>query len=143
MANQISVCGLSLILALAAGCAKKSEGGEHAAATAAPAQAEPAAPVVADPAAEARSLFKARCVVCHGESGKGDGPGAAALNPKPRDYSDAAWQASVTDEQIKKTILFGGAAIGKSPNMPGNPDLEAKPAVVDELVKRVRSFKSQ
>src|SRR5687767_6078811 len=31
---------------------------------------------------EAKKLFKARCVVCHGQNGKGDGPGAAALNPK-------------------------------------------------------------
>src|SRR5262245_1347901 len=25
------------------------------------------------------------CTACHGDSGKGDGPGAAALNPKPAD----------------------------------------------------------
>jgi mono/diheme cytochrome c family protein len=127
---------------LAAGCAKKSEGTEQPAATAAPVQAEPAAPPAEDPAAEARSLFKSRCVVCHGETGKGDGPGAAALNPKPRDYTDPAWQTSVTDESIQKAIVEGGAAVGKSPNMPGNPDLEGKTAVLAELVKRVRSFKA-
>ena len=27
------------------------------------------------------------CVICHGNEGKGDGPGAAALNPKPADFS--------------------------------------------------------
>ena len=27
------------------------------------------------------------CAVCHGNEGKGDGPGAAALNPKPADFS--------------------------------------------------------
>jgi hypothetical protein len=36
---------------------------------------------------------------------------------------------------------MGGAAVGKSPAMPGNPDLQAKPAVVKELVKLVRAFK--
>ncbi len=87
-------------------------------------------------------LFKTRCVPCHGAGGKGDGPGAAALNPKPRNYTDPTWQASVTDEQIKKTILYGGAAVGKSPNMPANPDLEGKPEL-DGLVQVVREFKGK
>jgi mono/diheme cytochrome c family protein len=88
----------------------------------------------------AKETFDTRCAACHGTSGKGDGPGAASLNPKPRDYTDKAWQASVTDEQIKKTILLGGAAVGKSPIMPGSPDLDSKPEVVDGLVKIVRGF---
>lgn len=90
--------------------------------------------------AEAKEMFASRCAPCHGASGKGDGPGAAALNPKPRDYTDAAWQKSVTDEQLKKTIVMGGAAVGKSPIMPGSPDLESKPEVVGALVKLVRDF---
>ena len=127
---------------IAVGCAKKPDASQQAAPAEPAAQATAAAVAAApDPAMEARTLFKTRCAVCHGESGKGDGPGAAALNPKPRDYTDATWQGSVTDEQIHKTILFGGAAVGKSPNMPGNPDLEGKDAVVDSLVKVVRSFK--
>src|SRR5262245_39787433 len=89
---------------------------------------------------EAKEMFNSRCAPCHGTSGKGDGPGAAALNPKPRDYTDAAWQKSVTDEQLKKTIVMGGAAVGKSPIMPGSPDLESKPEVVNGLVKLVRDF---
>lgn len=92
--------------------------------------------------AAAREVFNARCSACHGTSGHGDGPGAAALNPKPRNYTDKAWQTSVTDEQIKKTILYGGAAVGKSPIMPASPDLDAKPEVVDGLVKIVRGFGS-
>lgn len=92
--------------------------------------------------AAAREVFNARCSACHGTSGHGDGPGAAALNPKPRNYTDKAWQASVTDEQIKKTILYGGAAVGKSPIMPASPDLDAKPELVDGLVKIVRGFGS-
>jgi mono/diheme cytochrome c family protein len=140
MSFQRCLVGSSLVVALAIGCSKKPEATEHTEQAPA-AVATPSAAPADDPAREARTLFKTRCVVCHGEDGKGDGPGAAALNPKPRDYTDAAWQASVTDEQIHKTIVFGGAAVGKSPNMPANPDLESKPAVVDELVKRVRSFK--
>lgn len=141
MSLKIRLVAPCFALLAVLGCSKKeapAPEAEPAAAAPAPAAAAPAAE---DPAREARNLFKTRCVVCHGEEGKGDGPGAAALNPKPRDYTDPAWQSSVTDEQIHKTIVFGGAAVGKSPNMPGNPDLESKTAVVDELVKRVRSFK--
>jgi mono/diheme cytochrome c family protein len=89
---------------------------------------------------KAKEIFDQRCSACHGTSGKGDGPGAATLNPKPRDYTDKAWQGTVTDDQIKKTILLGGAAVGKSPIMPASPDLDGKPEVVDGLVQIVRGF---
>jgi hypothetical protein len=72
--------------------------------------------------------------------GKGDGPGSAALNPKPRNYTDKEWQKTVTDEQIRTTILKGGPAVGKSPTMPASPDLESKPEVLDGLVQVIRSF---
>ncbi|MBI3784416.1 MAG: c-type cytochrome [Deltaproteobacteria bacterium] len=89
---------------------------------------------------EAKDIFANRCSTCHGPGGKGDGPAGAALNPKPRDYSDAAWQKTVTDDQIEKIILEGGPAVGKSPLMPPNPDLTAKPQVVKGLRSIVRSF---
>jgi hypothetical protein len=72
--------------------------------------------------------------------GKGNGPAAITLNPKPRNYTDPAWQKSVTDDHIREIIVKGGAALGKSPNMLANPDLGDKPAVVDALVRKVRSF---
>ena len=110
----------------------------------APVKAEPTPapePVAAkDPAVEAEEIFKARCVTCHGEQGKGDGPGSAALNPKPRDYTSAEWQKSVTDEHIKKIIIGGGTAVGLSPLMPPNPDLTGKPEVVEALVAVVRNL---
>ena len=90
--------------------------------------------------AEAKKVFASTCSACHGLSGKGDGPGAAALEPKPRDFSDAEWQKNVTDEELKKVILGGGMAVGKSPIMPGTPDLKKKPEVLGELIKKIRSF---
>lgn len=89
---------------------------------------------------KAQVIFNERCSACHGTEGKGNGPASAALNPKPRNYGDKAWQASVTDEQIRKTITMGGAAVGKSPIMPASPDLDEKPEVVEGLVKLVRKF---
>jgi cytochrome c553 len=89
---------------------------------------------------EAHELFTLRCAACHGQFGRGDGPGAPGLNPKPRNYADAAWQQTVTDEEIEKAIIYGGAAVGKSPQMVANPDLQAKPGVVAALREKVRSF---
>ena len=101
-----------------------------------------AAPAPAsDPAGQAAEIFTQRCTTCHGADGSGNGPAAAALNPKPRNYSDAVWQASVTDEKLATTITKGGPAVGLSPLMPPNPDLETKPEVVAELVKKIRAFK--
>lgn len=90
--------------------------------------------------AEAKKIFKMQCAQCHGESGRGDGLAAAQLDPKPRNYTDKKWQKSVTDKEIRDTILKGGAAMGKSPLMPANPNLHDKPEVLDGMVELVRSF---
>jgi mono/diheme cytochrome c family protein len=89
---------------------------------------------------EAEKLFFKTCAACHGRDGTGNGPAAENLNPKPRNYTDPKWQASVTDDEIKKTIVLGGAGVGKSAMMPPNPKLKDRPEVVDELVGIIRAF---
>src|SRR4030095_10037164 len=89
---------------------------------------------------EADTIYQTRCIGCHGPTGKGDGPIGMALNPKPRDLAADAWQKSVTDEHIEKIILGGGPAVGKSPMMPANSDLNAKPDVLKALRAMVRGF---
>jgi mono/diheme cytochrome c family protein len=88
----------------------------------------------------ADDLYAKRCVVCHGKQGKGDGPGAAALNPRPRSFADPAWQSLVTDEHIRRVIVGGGSAAGMSPAMPANPDLRNKSELVEGLLRTVRAF---
>src|SRR6478735_9840062 len=133
------VLAVTFALPFSAACSKHSTSDTPAASSQPVAVPEPP-PAPPDPAADARKLFTTKCVVCHGDHGAGDGPGAAALNPKPRAFADATWQASVTDEHIKKTIVEGGASVGNSPAMAANPDLADKPDVVTELVKIVRAF---
>ena len=128
---------LALVIALVPACGR-SQAADQPAPTNEP--AVETAPTGPSPTEEARTTFKQICATCHGENGMGDGPGAAALNPKPRNYTDKAWQASVTDDQIAKTILMGGAAVGKSPAMPAQPQLKEKPEVVAALGRIVRSF---
>jgi cytochrome c553 len=89
---------------------------------------------------QAQAMYNTVCIMCHGADGTGTGPAAASLNPKPRNYTDPAWQASVTDEQIKQIILKGGTGVGKSPLMPAQPQLENTPEVLDGLVKIIRGF---
>lgn len=107
------------------------------------AAAPKAEPVAAGgtPADEAKALFSGRCAVCHGAQGAGDGAGAAALNPKPRNFKDAQWQSSVTDQHLTQVIVGGGPAVGKNAMMPANPDLKDKPEVLAELVKLIRALR--
>lgn len=90
--------------------------------------------------AAARELFTSRCANCHGPQGRGDGPSGRALDPRPRDFHDAAWQARVDDAHLRRVIVEGGAAVGLSTDMAANVDLEGRPATVAELVRIVRGF---
>jgi len=140
---RVKIIGLLLgsVIAVAGCTSKDAAPAEPKAAEPVPAPAaEPAAEPASDPVAEAQEIYKSRCTVCHGAGGKGDGDGSAALDPKPRDFTSAEWQKEVTDEHLQKIIVYGGAAVGKAPTMPANPDLDAKPEVVAELVKHIRSL---
>jgi mono/diheme cytochrome c family protein len=89
---------------------------------------------------QATQIYDERCTACHGAGGRGDGPGAAALEPRPIDFHNPNWQKSVSDDQIAKAIVKGGAAVGLSNQMASNPDLEDEPEVVKALVARVREL---
>lgn len=89
---------------------------------------------------DALTIYRNQCAMCHGASGKGDGVSAGALPVKPRDYTDPKWQASITDDQIKRVIVLGGKGTGKSIAMPDNPTLQNKPEVLAGLVKIIRGF---
>ncbi len=68
--------------------------------------------------AAGKQSFTAICASCHGQTGMGDGIVAAALNPKPRDLSDAEYLSTLTDEYLFKVISEGGMSVGKSAMMP-------------------------
>lgn len=88
----------------------------------------------------AKKIWSERCANCHGEKGMGDGPGALILRVRPRVLADSGWQAGVTDEHIAKVIVDGGQSVGLDPQMAANPDLLAKPEVVEALVEVVRAL---
>ena len=51
-------------------------------------------------------LWMEACAPCHGESGRGDGPGAPA-DVELKDLTTPEWQASATDEAIAAIIENG------------------------------------
>jgi mono/diheme cytochrome c family protein len=62
--------------------------------------------------AEAKALYVANCAPCHGDKGRGDGPAAAGLNPRPADHSSAAVQSE------SDGAIFWKLSQGRAP-MPG------------------------
>jgi cytochrome c553 len=92
-------------------------------------------------ARRAQQIWRERCTECHGASGRGDGPGAAKLDARPKDFSDREWQDREEDDELADVIVSGGRAHGYSAEMPPNPDLAGEPEVVQELVRIIRSFR--
>ena len=68
-------------------------------------------------AAKGKETFQTTCAACHGAEGKGDGVASAALDPKPRNLTDAAFMSTQSDDRVYKVISEGGASVGLSPMM--------------------------
>lgn len=62
-------------------------------------------------------IYKEYCAQCHGATGKGDGPAAAGLEPKPAVHANIQFE-KVPTEYLYNVINYGGRAVGKSPTMP-------------------------
>lgn len=62
-------------------------------------------------------IYKEYCSQCHGATGKGDGPAASGLDPKPAIHANIPFE-KLPMEYLYNVINHGGPAIGKSPNMP-------------------------
>lgn len=65
-----------------------------------------------------KAKYDLLCASCHGNTGKGDGPAAAAMNPKPRNHTDGKYMNALTDKYLFDIIKGGGVGVGKSPLMP-------------------------
>lgn len=86
-------------------------------------------PLGADAATAGAEVFKTNCAACHGETGLGDGPAGAALDPAPKNLAElqaqagddylfwriaagkegtsmVAWKGILTEEQIWQAVAF-------------------------------------
>lgn len=68
---------------------------------------------------EGERTYDLNCRLCHGPAGKGDGPGAAALHPKPRDLTDTTVQGQ-TDGELFWKISEGRGAMPPWLQLPEN-----------------------
>lgn len=150
---------LSVVLAallVAQGCTKKesAEPSQAASVPQAAASTPAAAPAAEAPAtvaaggnAEGEKVYNAFCVTCHGAKGKGDGPAAVALNPKPLDFTVGAFKYDVDGngakgdvEDIKAIVHDGAAKHGGSPLMTPWPMI--KPDQLQAVAEYVKSLHS-
>ena len=112
------LAGLSLLILLAPGSAPAQSKGD---------------------AKAGKAKYDANCVGCHGATGKGDGPAAAALNPKPGDMTDAKAMKALSDKFLFDIIKDGGAAQKKSPIMPGSAK-KLNDQEISDIVAYIRSL---
>jgi mono/diheme cytochrome c family protein len=128
-----AIAGLALTIACSS---EPDEVSPNAGGAAAPAAAATAAvtPAVLE---KGKAIYKTNCIACHGESGRGDGPAAGAMKPKPRDHTDRAYMDTLTDKNLADVIQMGGAVKGK-PLMPSNPQIRGTD--LDAVVAYTRSL---
>lgn len=89
-------------------------------------------------AAPASENWDNNCAKCHGADGKGETKVGKKL--KVKDYTDAAVQAKMTDEEIIKAIT-DGVTEGDKEKMKAFKDTLTKEEIAD-LVAHIRKFKS-
>ena len=86
-----------------------------------------------------KHMYVQYCVSCHGESGKGDGPGGANLAIKPQDLTVGAVMNPLTDEFLHRVISEGPQSVGLSALMPPfKPQLGDRQ--IDEIIQYVRTM---
>jgi mono/diheme cytochrome c family protein len=84
-----------------------------------------------------KELYLKHCSGCHGEQGKGDGPGAANINPKPIDHTNKQYMSSLNDQHLFAVIRRGGAEFGRQA-MPPFPHLSDEE--IKDLIAHMRSI---
>lgn len=63
-----------------------------------------------------KDLFEANCTSCHGSAGHGDGPAAATMSPRPRNFtSPDGWTNGYEIPDIFKTLSQGVSGTSMSP----------------------------
>ena len=104
-----------------------------------------ATPAGAGGAADGAQVFQQYCQTCHGPQGEGDGPAAAALNPKPASFATGEFRLDPNGngtkgevEDITAVVQNGAAKYGGSPLMAPWPMLS--PEQMQAVAQHVKSL---
>lgn len=96
-------------------------------------------PVTPESVAAGEKVFRGigSCNVCHGEDGRGDGIGAAGLDPSPRDLTNKRWQNVRSDGELMWVFRHGS---------PGTAMITVVPGLISEedawhLINYIRTLK--
>lgn len=71
--------------------------------------------------AKGKTIFTSNCTSCHGAEGKGDGPAAAAFNPKPRNFTAEKFKQGSSPSATFYTVTNG---LGSMPSFASLPVAE-------------------
>ena len=86
-------------------------------------------------AAKGEKIFKANCVVCHGDKGDGKGPAAAGMTPSPRNFTSATEMKGIDEARLHKSITEG---------RPGTPMVSfaktLKAGDIDDVIAYIEKF---
>ena len=83
-----------------------------------------------------RIVYETRCAPCHGIGGGGDGPAAAAIEPKPRNFRDPAFWNGRTREQLRLAVEQGEPGTLMAPF-----EGTLSPAEIDDVVAYLQTFR--
>ena len=83
-----------------------------------------------------KKVYAERCSPCHGDTGDGNGPAAAAIKPPPRNFRDPAFWQGRTAAQLKATVRDGRPGTMMSPFAGTLSDAE-----IDAVVAYVTTFR--
>jgi high-affinity iron transporter len=96
-----------------------------------------ALPVTPENIGKGKIVFKTNCAICHGDTGEGNGPGGAALNPKPRNFLVDKFKKGDSPNEIFNTVTNGlaGTAMASFSSLP-EADRGAVAVYVNSLRKK-------
>ena len=87
---------------------------------------------------QGKLIYQRTCTACHGPTGRGDGPAAANLDPRPTNVAAAARMPMATDGYLFWAIAEGGIPVGTG--MPAFKDVFSEQEIW-QLVLYLRSLR--
>ena len=100
---------------------------------------------MASNAPHGQRIYAQHCAVCHGPNGRGNGPAAPSLRPRPRDFSGGVFKIKSTPDSERPTLDDVRRTIKQGmpgSSMPSWGDILTD-AEVDAVAEYVRDFGPQ